>query len=91
MNPEVALLAEVWEAVHSHVPRKERLLVAEHLVRLFDEHVDISEIKVSLNEFDNVLKTAVVSHFDLLLGDDEDDDDQDSDDGYSELRFDRYD
>ena len=90
MNPEVALLAEVWEAVHSHVPRKERLLVAEQLVRLFDEHVDISEIEVSLNEFDGVLKTAVVSHFDLLL--DADDADEEDDDSYSELRFDsRYD
>ena len=90
MNPEVALLAEVWEAVQSHIPRKERLLVAEHIIRLFDEHVDISEIEVSLNEFDGILKTAVVSHFDLLL-EDEDAEQEDDDDGYNELRFDRYD
>lgn len=86
MSPEVALLAEVWEAVATHIPKKERLLVAEQLVRLFDEHVDISEVEISLNEFDGVLKTAVVSHFDLLL--DDPDEYEDEDDGYGELRFD---
>lgn len=86
MSPEVALLAEVWEAVTTHIPKKERLLVAEQLVRLFDEHVDISEVEISLNEFDGVLKTAVVSHFDLLL--DDPDEYEDEDDGYGELRFD---
>jgi hypothetical protein len=73
MSPEVSLLGEVWDSVKSHIPRKERLGVAETVVRLFDDHVDISDVDDHINEYDSVLKTAVVSHFDLLLEDDDED------------------
>jgi len=75
MSPEVVLLGEVWDAVKSFVPRKDRLQVAETVVRLFDDNLDISDVETFINEYDSVLKTAVVSHFDLLLEEDEEDDD----------------
>ena len=74
MSPEVVLLGEVWDSVKSYIPRKERLPAAEVIVRLFDENIDISDVDAYINEYDSVLKTAVVSHFDLLLEDDEEDD-----------------
>lgn len=75
MSPEVVLLGEVWDSVKSFIPRKERLQAAETLVRLFDDNVDISDVESFINEYDSVLKTAVVSHFDLLLEEDGDEDD----------------
>ena len=75
MSPEVVLLGEVWDSVKSFVQKKERLQAAETLVRLFDDNVDISDVESFINEYDSVLKTAVVSHFDLLLEEDGDEDD----------------
>ena len=75
MSPEVSLLGEVWDSVKTHIPRKERLLAAETIVRLFDDHIDISDVESYVNEYDSVLKTAVVSHFDLLLEDEDEDED----------------
>ena len=77
MSPEVALLYEVWDNLKSTVPQKERLQVAESMVRTFDEHVDISDVENSLNEFDTVMKTAIVSHFDIGLEEEDEDEDWD--------------
>ena len=77
MSPEVALLYEVWDNLKSTIPQKERLRVAESMVRTFDEHVDISDVENSLNEFDTIMKTAIVSHFDIGLEEDEEDEDWD--------------
>ena len=43
MSPEVALLLDAWDSIKSFIPAKERLHVAEELVRTFEDHVDISE------------------------------------------------
>lgn len=73
MTPEVALMAEVWDKLRAFIPIKERLAVAESIVRLFDEYVDVGEAEHELNEVDSVLKAAIISHFDIGLEDDDDD------------------
>ena len=41
---------------------------------LFEDHVDISEAEDNANEFDSIMKAALISHFDIGLEDDEDED-----------------
>ena len=79
MSPEVALLNEVWEIMKGHVPQKERLQEAERLLRLFEENIDIGDIDMYKNEFDKVMKTAIVSYYDEGI---EDEDEFDDDDYY---------
>tara|TARA_B100001559_G_C16337572_1_gene546453 strand:+ start:330 stop:560 length:231 start_codon:yes stop_codon:yes gene_type:complete len=74
MSPEVALLLDAWDSIKSFIPAKERLHVAEELVRTFEDHVDISEAEHNANEFDSIMKAALISHFDIGLEDDEDED-----------------
>ena len=62
MSPEVALLLDVWDTIKSQIPAKERLHVAEDLVRTFEDNV---------SEFDTVMKAAIVSHFDVGLEEDD--------------------
>tara|TARA_Y200000002_G_C22314297_1_gene509879 strand:+ start:372 stop:602 length:231 start_codon:yes stop_codon:yes gene_type:complete len=71
MSPEVALLLDVWDTIKSQIPAKERLHVAEDLVRTFEDNVSISEAEDHLNEFDTVMKAAIVSHFDVGLEEDD--------------------
>ena len=74
MSPEIALLSETWELVKTHVNTKDRLHVAESMLRLFEENIDIQDISVYMNEFDKVMKTAIVTYFDEGIdGEDEDD------------------
>ena len=75
MSPEIALLSETWELVKTHVNTKDRLHVAETMLRLFEENIDIQDIDIYKNEFDKVMKTAIVTYFDEGV-DDEDDDDE---------------
>ena len=75
MSSEVALLNEVWEIMKGHVPQKERLHESERLLRLFDENIDIADIHMYKNEFDKVMKTAIVSYFDEGVEDDDEYDD----------------
>jgi hypothetical protein len=75
MSPEIALLSETWELVKTHVNSKDRLHVAETMLRLFEENIDIQDIDIYKNEFDKVMKTAIVTYFDEGV-DDEDDDDE---------------
>jgi hypothetical protein len=77
MNPEIELLYNIWDSVKPYISAKERLHVAEEILRKFDEHVNISEVEESLNTFDSVMKAAIVSHFDIGLEDDEDEEDWD--------------
>jgi hypothetical protein len=77
MNPEVALLLETWDSIKSYLPKKERLNIAEILVRTFDDNVDISEIESNIMEFDSIMKAAIVSHFDIGIEEDEEDEDWD--------------
>ena len=77
MSPEVALLLDAWDTVKSFIPAKERLHVAEELVRTFEDNVSISDDEDHINEFDTVMKAALVSHFDIGLDDEDDDEDWD--------------
>ena len=72
MSPEVALLLDAWDTVKTYIPAKERVHVAEELVRTFEDNVDISEAEDHANEFDSVMKAALISHFDIGLEEDED-------------------
>jgi hypothetical protein len=76
MSPEVALLNEVWEIMKGHVPQKERLHEAERLLRLFEENIDIGDIDMYKNEFDKVMKTAIVSYYDEGVDDEDEFDDE---------------
>jgi hypothetical protein len=77
MNPEVALLLETWDSIKSYLPKKERLNIAEILVRTFNDNVDISEIESNIMEFDSIMTAAIVSHFDIGIEEDEEDEDWD--------------
>lgn len=64
MSAEVELLCEVWEIVHVHINRKDRVEVAEAVLRSFESHVDLDDIHIYKNEFDGAMKTAIMSVFD---------------------------
>lgn len=76
MSPEIELLYEVWDKVKAYVPKKDKIHIAEELVRVFDNTVGLDEIESELNSFDSVLKAALVSHLDLGYEDEEDDEDE---------------
>lgn len=61
MSPEVALLSEVWDTVKEHISKKERVNVAESILRNFEENFDMSELNVYKHEFDSAMKTAILS------------------------------
>jgi len=75
MSPEVALLNETWEIVRSNLPTKERLTIADSILRAFAEHVDIEDLPEYANEFDKVMKVAIKDYFDDDLLDEDDDED----------------
>ena len=77
MSPEVALLSEVWETVKGHLPQREKLQIAESLLRSFDENVDMSELDDYVNEFDKVMKAAIISYYDDGYDEEDDYDDDD--------------
>ncbi len=72
MSPEVALLHEVWSTVKLHAPKNASVELAEALLRCFDDGSDIEDIVTDANEFDKIMKAAIVSHFGY---DDDDTDD----------------
>ncbi len=69
MNPEIELLYNIWDSVKPYVSVKERLHVAEEIVRTFDDQLDISEVEDNINMFDSVMKAALISHFEFGLED----------------------
>jgi hypothetical protein len=75
MNPEVELLYEAWDKVKAYIPKKDKLHVAEELVRVFENTVGLDEVEEELNSFDSVMKAAIVSHLDIGFEEEEDDDD----------------
>lgn len=75
MSPEVALLDEVWDIVKPHISKKDRIEVAETLLRTFEDHVSLDDIEEHIQSFDAAMKAAIKSHFDYLVDKDEDDDD----------------
>jgi len=75
MNPDISFLHELWDSIKTFVPKKERLPVAEAVVRSFDDYADIDAVEDHLNEFDSIMKAAIVSHFDLIEDEEDEDDD----------------
>jgi len=75
MNPEVELLYEAWDKVKAYIPKKDKLHVAEELVRVFENTVGLDEVEEELNSFDSVMKAAIVSHLDIGFEEEEDDND----------------
>lgn len=75
MNPDIELLYNIWDSVKPYVAVKERLHVAEEVVRVFDDQLDISEVEDNLNQFDSVMKAALISHYEFGLDDDDDEED----------------
>ena len=75
MSPEVALLDEVWDIVKVHIPRKDRVEMAETLLRTFEDHISLDDIEEHIQTFDSAMKAAIKSHFDYLLDEEEDDED----------------
>ena len=74
MSPEVALLLDAWDTVKAYIPAKERVHVAEELVRTFEDNVDISEAEDHANEFDSVMKAALISYFEFGLEESDEED-----------------
>lgn len=72
MSPEIALLNETWEIVRSNLPPKERVAIADALVRAFDEHVGMDEISEYINEFDSAMKAALLDYYGEIEDEDED-------------------
>jgi hypothetical protein len=72
MSPEVALLSETWQLFKNYVHNNERIEMAEALLELFEEHIDISDLETWKNEFDKSMKVAIRSRYDDEL-DEEDD------------------
>ena len=75
MSLEVSLLYDVWDSVKASIPQKERLHIAESIVRSFDDNVDISDAENNLHDFDKVMQAAIVSHFDIGFEEGDEDDD----------------
>jgi translation initiation factor RLI1 len=73
MNPEIELLYNIWDSVKPYVSIKERLHVAEEIVRVFDDQLDISEVEDNLNQFDSVMKAALISQYEFGFDDDDED------------------
>ena len=65
MNHDVSFLHELWDSAKHFIPKKDKLQAAEVLVRVFDDNADIGEIEESINEFDGLMKAAIVSHFEI--------------------------
>ena len=74
MRPAVALLHEVLTTEKRHAPKNASVELAEALLRCFDDGSDIEDIETDINEFDKVMKAAIVSHYGY---DDDDTDDTD--------------
>jgi hypothetical protein len=75
MSPEVALLDEVWDIVKVHIAKKDRVEIAEAILRTFEDHLGLDDVEEHIQSFDLAMKTAIKSHFDYLVDKDDDDDD----------------
>jgi hypothetical protein len=73
MSPEVSLLSETWQMFKTYVHAKEREEMAEALLDLFEEHIDVSDLETWKNEFDSSMKAAIRNKY-------EDEYDEDADD-----------
>lgn len=75
MNPDISFLHDLWDGVKAFVPKKERLQIAESIVRSFNDHADIETVEEHLNEFDSVMRTALISILDIGMEEDDDEED----------------
>jgi hypothetical protein len=77
MNPDISFLHDLWDGIKAHIPKKDRLQVAEAVVRVFDENADIGAIEEHINEFDAAMQTALIEQYDIGLDEDDDEDYED--------------
>lgn len=75
MSPEVALLSETWQLFKNNIHVKERVEMAEALLELFEDHIDISELETWKNEFDSSMKVALRAKYEDELDEDEEEED----------------
>jgi hypothetical protein len=73
MNDDISFLHELWGSIKHLIPKKDKLQAAEVLVRVFDDNCDIGAIEDNLNEFDGLMRAAIVSHFEISSVDRDDD------------------
>ena len=73
MNPDILLLVSVWDTIKHYIPKKDRIEAAEHLVRVFDEEVDMGNLQEEMDTFDTALKTAVARQYGVDEYDEEED------------------
>lgn len=73
MTNEISLLYETWSQIQPYIPKKDRVTVAETLIRLFDESVDLdpSMMREEAHDFDSALRAAVISYYELDEEEDE--------------------
>jgi hypothetical protein len=73
MNNEIELIHETWNIVKPYVPKKDRVLVAECLLRLFDESINLDPalIREEAHDFDTALRAAVFSYYEFDEEEDE--------------------
>ena len=76
MSHDITFLHELWDSVKLFVPKKDRIQASEAIVRMFDDNADITSIEDHLDDFDAVMKNAIVSHFQISSVDDDDDDNE---------------
>ena len=73
MSSEPELLIEIWNALRSYIPQKERMEAALSVINLFDTFGDIEELKEYVGQ-DSYLDKALE---DYLEEDEEDEEDED--------------
>ena len=74
MSSEPELLIEMWNALRSYIPQKERMEAALSVINLFDTFGDIEELKEYVGQ-DSYLDKALEDYFEEEDEENEDEDD----------------
>ena len=74
MSSEPELLIEMWNALRSYIPQKERMEAALSVINLFDTFGDIEELKEYVGQ-DSYLDKALEEYFAEAEENEEDEDD----------------
>lgn len=65
MNPELSLLSDVWAVISPYLPDSEKVEIAEDIIRLFDETLELTVTDHAVHEFHDELEEAARNYFDL--------------------------
>ena len=74
MSSEPELLIEMWNALRSYIPQKERMEAALSVINLFDTFGDIEELKEYVGQ-DSYLDKALEDYLEEDKENEEDEDD----------------